>query len=148
MYNLIEKAKQAYKYLEDDLSKQIFMARLAVDIDPSMSNIIGLLQLNPAFSPEEREEVKAWQEKIQYVHNLGKKLVLYGTGGRGQAVGEALLRSGCEFYCFCGKRGPAAFPDGLLGKPVIDPNHLCQNADEFYVIITTGFAALSEIMEM
>lgn len=148
MYNLIEKAKQAYKYLEDDLSKQIFMARLAVDIDPSMSNIIGLLQLNPAFSPEEREEVKAWQEKIQYVHNLGKKLVLYGTGGRGQAVGEALLRSGCEFYCFCGKRGPAAFPDGLLGKPVIDPNHLCQNADEFYVIITTGFAALSEIMEL
>lgn len=40
MYGLIKSAQESYNYLQDDLSKKIFMARLAVDIEPSMSNII------------------------------------------------------------------------------------------------------------
>lgn len=148
MYGLIKSAQESFNYLQDDLSKKIFMARLAVDIEPSMSNIIQLLQLNSTFDAEELEEVQTWKKKIQYVHDLGKKLVLYGTGGRGQAVGEALLRSGVKFYGYCGRRGPAAFPDGLLGKPVISPDDLCQHANEFYIIITTGAAAIPEIMQL
>ena len=66
-----------------------------------------------------------------------KKLVLYGTSVRCLAVASRLLGKGVEFYGFCGRRAQE-FPDGLMGKPVIAPEFLFQNAEDFYVIISAA----------
>lgn len=66
-----------------------------------------------------------------------KKLVLYGTNVTGRAVASRLLEKGVEFYGFCGRRAQE-FPNGLMGKPVIAPEFLFQNAEDFYVIISAA----------
>lgn len=147
MYRLFKKTREIYNCLQDEISRNTFWARLAVDTEPSMQNTMQLLQLNPHFSQEELEQIRSWRKQIEGVYQKGKKILLYGTGGRGQLIGKLLLQNGIMFDGFCGQRGPAAFPDGLLGKPVVAPDYLCQHSDEFYVAISVGPVVALEIMQ-
>lgn len=45
-----------------------------------------------------------------------------------------MIREKIDFYAFCGRRA-AAFPDRLMGKPVLEPHYLIEHAEQFYVVI-------------
>lgn len=145
MYDAVKRARRLYSLLQDELSKEIFKARLAFDLEPSMANAVKLLCLNPSISQDEAEDVQSWRKTLDSIAENKKKFVLYGTGGMGQDAARAFLCGGVDFYGFCGRRGPGAFPDGLLGKPVISPDYLIQHADEFYVAIFTEGKSFKEI---
>lgn len=144
MYDVMKRTRALYSMLQDELSKEIFKARLAFDLDPSMTNAVKLMCLNPAIPKDRLEEAQSWKKKLNTISHRKKKFVLYGTGGRGQDAAQAFLNDGIDFY-FCGRRGPDAFPDGLLGKPVISPDYLIQHADEFYVAIFAEEKSYKEI---
>lgn len=145
MYDTIKRIKTLYSALQDELSREVFHARLAFDVDPTMTNAVKLLCLNPSVPKDEREELQNWKKELDQISKEKKKFILYGTGGSGQSAARALLRDGADFYGFCGRRGPGAFPDGLLGKPVISPDHLIQHADEFYIAVFADQKSREEI---
>lgn len=146
MYDFIERVRQCYELLQDDLSRKIFDARLAIDYDPSPVNVARLVGLS---------EQQKWMDTldreipaiIRTVEENPKKLVLYGTNVTGRAIVARLFEKGVEFYGFCGRRAKE-FPDGLMGKPVILPEYVFQHSNEFYVLISACESAdeLSKIL--
>lgn len=146
MYGFVERVRKSYQLLQDDLSRKIFEVRLALDYDPSPANVARMVDLS-----EQRKWMDALDERIPYiVHTMEqnpKKLVLYGTNVTGRAIASRLFEKGMEFYGFCGRRAKE-FPDGLMGKPVILPECLFQNSNEFYVLISACESAdeLSKIL--
>ncbi len=145
MYDVVKRARVLYSLLQDELSKEIFKARLTFDLEPSMTNAVDLLCLNTSIPQDEVVDAQNWRKTLDSIAKDKKKFVLYGTGGMGQDAARAFLCDGIDFYGFCGRRGPGAFPDGLLGKPVISPDYLVQHADEFYVAIFTEGKSFKEI---
>ncbi len=134
MYSFIERARQSYQLLQDDLSKKIFWARLAYEFDPSSENEAQIVRLS---------ELQVWADGLldnisditHAVRQGNKKLVLYGTNATGRSIAKLFLKKQIEFYGFCGRRAKQ-FTNGLMGKPVIEPDYLFKHPDEFYVIIT------------
>ncbi len=133
MYSFIERARQSYQLLQDDLSKKIFLARLAYEFDPSSENEAQIARLS---------ELQVWADGLldnisditHAVHHGNKKLVLYGTNATGRSIAKLFLKKHIEFYGFCGRRAKQ-FTNGLMGKPVIEPDYLFKHPDEFYVVI-------------
>ena len=148
LYDTVKEIQELYGCLQDQISRDTFWARLAFDVEPSIANAMKLLQMNPHFNQEQIKRLQTWRNTIERVQKDGKKYVLYGTGGHGQELAGALQMSGVEFYGFCGRRGPNAFPDGLMGKPVITPDTLLQNTDDFYISVCAGGESASEIAEL
>lgn len=148
MYRTVKEIRALYDCLRDGISRDAFWARLAFDVEPSIANAMKLLRTNPGFSQAQAERLDAWRDILEEPRRKGKKYVLYGTGGRGRELAGALLLSGVEFYGFCGRRGPDAFPNGLMGKPVIAPDTLFQNADDFYVSVCAGGDSAAEIARL
>lgn len=142
MCDFVKAVQTSYDLLQDELSKQVLWARLTFDIDSTMTNMTHLLALNADLTAQELEQIHHWKDQLDYIHAQGKKLALYGTGVSGRKAAQLFLHENIDFDCFCGRRGETGFPNGLLGKPVISPDYLIQNMDEFYVMI---FAAASEL---
>ena len=145
IYSFVERAKQCYLLLQDDLSRKIFEARVILDLDPSLQNIAGVVRLG-----EQQKWLDAVKKSIpDILHTLKqapKKLILYGTNVTGHALASFFMEENIDFYGFCGRRA-SEFPDGLLGKPVISPDYLFQHADDFYVILAVG-EAIDEIISI
>lgn len=133
MYSLVERAKQCYQLLQDELSQKIFEARLVLDFDPSPTNIARMVRLG-----EQQSWLDAMEKSIpaflNRIEQAPRKLVLYGTNVTGRALATLFIEKGIDFYGFCGRRAEE-FPDGLMGKPVISPDYLFQHPDDFYVIL-------------
>lgn len=136
IYGFLERVRQCHQLLQDDLSRKIFEVRLALDYAPSPANVSRIVALS-----KQQKWMDALDESIPAIVRTArqdpKKLVLYGTNVTGRAVASRLLEKGVEFYGFCGRRAQE-FPDGLMGKPVIAPEFLFQNAEDFYVIISAA----------
>lgn len=149
MYPFVEKTCQLYQLLQDQRSKDIFWARLACDIEPTEKNIQYLATLG---SFKERKlsqvlpKVREFRVMIEDLKIDQKRLIIYGTKNTGRLIAEAFQAEHIDFYGFCGKRF-SEFPDGILGKPVISPEYLFQNAEKFYVVISVTKAKL-EIMKL
>lgn len=134
MYGFIERVGRCRRLLQDELSRKIFEARLAVDWDASPVNAARLVNLS-----EQRKWMDALDERIaeiiRAIERSPRKLVLYGTNVTGRAIASHLTEKGVAFYGFCGRRA-REFPDGLMGKPVISPEYLFQHPGDFYVVIS------------
>ncbi len=141
MYGFVKRAENLYGLLQDDLSREIFWARLRYDIDPTMTNVMRLAGLMPSLgdgdiSQEELKRQRKWKETLQSLAENSRKLLLYGASTMAQEIAQLLCRDKAEFYGFC-DRNACAFPDGILGKPVVPPEYIFEHADDCYVIITT-----------
>ena len=136
MYGFLERVRQCYQLLRDDLSRKIFEVRLALDYAPSPANVSRIVALS-----EQQKRMDVLDERVPVIVRTTrqdpKKLVLYGTNVTGRAVASRLMEKGVEFYGFCGRRAQE-FPNGLMGKPVIAPEFLFQHAEDFYVIISAA----------
>lgn len=149
MYDFTGRCQQLFSLLQDDLSKEIFLARLRLDIEPSMSNAMRVLCLNEASrkNPEERAKRLAWKETVEKLNRSGEKLLLYGAGYNGTNFASLLQYEKVEFYGFCDRRA-AALADGVMGKSVVPPEYLFQHADECYVIIAVGDTGAESVLRI
>lgn len=133
MYGFVQRVQECRKLLQDERSRDIFDLRLVLDYNPSPAHIAELVALS-----EQRGWMDALEEHIpaiiRVVEEAPRKLVLYGTNVTGQAIAGRLMKKGVDFYGFCGRRA-REFSGGLMGKPVIPPEHLFQNPENFYVIM-------------
>lgn len=149
MYQFIERLHTLYGLLQDELSKEIFQARFAFDMEPSLPNIKHLVSLGScdgqgilgwlSWSP-------SWTEALRKLNKEYKKIILYGAGYVGRIVATALKFEQIDFYGFCASDAES-FPDGLLGKPVLRPDELLAHGDEYYVIPTVNRDAYSKIFQ-
>lgn len=134
MYDFVEHIRRCYYLLQDDLSRKIFKARLALDFDQSPQTLREIVNLS-----EQQKWLDELKDKlpsiIQILKKEPKKVVLYGTNVTGRAIAALLKEMDFEFYGFCGRRAEE-FTDGLMGKPVISPDYLFQHPNRFYVIIS------------
>lgn len=146
MYHFIEKLHTLYGLLQDDLSKEIFQARLAIDVEDSSSNIKRLVSLG---SYKDQLFLGWTQQQIEVLRTLdreNKKIILYGAGSSGRSFAKLLEFEHIDFYGFCG-RGAERYPDGLLGKPVLSPDELIKCGGEYYVVLVVGQRAYMEISQ-
>lgn len=144
MYESIEKLKELRALLQDELSRQVFDARLLCDIAPTLTHCLRLDQLRGGLCPADAG--CDWKEVFSSVSKEGKKLILYGSGTDGQRLARYLLADGVDFYAFVG-RGAAAYPDGIMGKPVFTPDWLFNQGDDVRVVISATLNSYSEIEE-
>lgn len=133
MYHFIEKLRTLYGLLQDEQSKEIFQARFAVDMEPSIPNIRRLVSLG---SYKDQRFLSWTPQQIEVLRELDrehKKIILYGAGYNGRFLAKLLKFEHIDFYGFCG-RGAERYPDGLLGKPVLSPDELVACGEEYYVM--------------
>lgn len=137
MYHFIDRLYTLYGLLRDEQSKDIFLARIAVDVDQSISNIKRLASLGHmkelsflAWPQSQKDALK----KLSWEH---KKIILYGADYTGQSIARMLQSEGIDFYGFC-DRNTKKFSGGVLGKPVISPEELTAHGNEYYVLPAVG----------
>lgn len=136
MYESIKKLQELRSLLQDELSRQVFDARLLCDIAPTFTHSLWLDSLRGGLRPA--DAAPDWKEIFSSASKEGKKLVLYGSGISGQRLARYLLEDGIDFYAFVG-RSAAAYPDGIMGKPVFPPNWLFSQGDDVRVVISASF---------
>lgn len=133
MYEAVKRAKQCYQLLQDELSQKIFKARFAIELEPSPQHIEQIVRLG-----EQKKWLDAMEKSIPVIlcalEQNPKKLILYGANDNGRSLASFFLKKNIDFYGFC-SRGIQRFPNGIMGKPVISPDCLFQNPDDFYVVL-------------
>lgn len=132
-YSFAEQAGQLYTLLQDEKSKKLFWDRLKCDIFPTVDYVADLYA--DAFDLDERERLaqKELPKIVKKLHDDGKKLLLYGAGGCGNAIAEILSNSGVPFDGFCDKKSEVL--KQMKEKPVFSPEFLLSHSEEYYVII-------------
>lgn len=134
MYHFIDRLHTLYGLLQDEQSKEVFQARFAIDMEPSMHNIDRLVSLGRIKTCSSIGWNESQKDILQRLNRENKKIILYGTSHTGQSIARILNFEHIDFYGFCG-RGADRFPDGLHGKPVLSPDELVAHGDEYYVVI-------------
>ena len=135
MYNFVKRTAELYSLLQDAKSKEVFEARLAYDLQPSVQNkhkliFTALPELRDMVSQMLRERHKLW---------------IYGAVGMGQNVLRFCLEAGIEVCGFCDRQAEQ-FPNGLLGRPVILPERLLKTEDGSFVVVA-AYRAHQEILD-
>ena len=134
-YAYMEKIVELYGQLQDELSKEIFWARLKCDTTISVNNALNLFALTGMLTSEEIFRQKSWRTEFESLNQQNKKILFYGCNV-GKTIAEFILNDGQDFYGFC-DRNADKFKMGILGKPVVHPDFLLKNKEQFYIIIST-----------
>ncbi len=139
-YDFADTIKTVYNRIQDDLSRNIFWARLQFDIEPTMSHAIQLLRFAEGYSEHEISSLKSWKDVFQKKSwpDEERKILLYGAGAFGQLAADLIWRDGEDFFAFCDKRAETADTKLYVdGKRVYPPSYLFEHADHCYVLIAT-----------
>lgn len=135
--NTVEKMVKLYGILQDERSREVFDARLMVDVCPTVSHLTQLVQLNGDISPEDAARIGQMKERFYSLASQSSpdaSFIIYGTGMQGRQVAEGLLAENIPFFGFC-CRNSERFADGMMGKPVISPEKVFAEPEKYYVII-------------
>ena len=145
MKNDLLKKRQVFEsWLMDELSKEVFEARLEYDMHPTLDGMIKLYILSEKLSDEEQKQLKNWRNTFRQI--LGRnKVFLYGAGTCGQFIAKLILDAGEDFTGFCDCRY-RDYPNGLFGKPVYPPEYLLENKDKCYVATAVNLMSVRKDM--
>lgn len=140
-----------YDSLQDEISRNIFWARLHADMDlhnPAKTKMTGILKLTSLFVETNKGSI-VWSDRLSHAIDNNKKIVIYGTRNIGRKVAALMLASQINFDCFCARKAER-FPDGLMNKPVISPENLISEPENTFVIIaaTNVYRAYDEIFDL
>lgn len=144
MYQFIERLHTLYGLLQDEQSKEIFQARFAFDMEPSLPNIKHVVSLGSYKDLGFLGWDPSWTQALKKLNRENKKIILYGAGNVGRDVAMILDFERIDFYGFCTSDADR-FPNGLLGKPVLRPDELVAHRDEYHVMLTVGEYAYPKI---
>lgn len=150
MYHMIDRLHTLYGLLQDEQSKEIFLARFAIDMEPSVPHLKRLVSLGSC----EDWTLLGWSqtqtEALRKLNEEHKKILLYGAGNTGRLIAKVLQFEHIDFYGFCGNDAKR-FPDGLFGKPVLHPDELVGHGEEYYVVLTVimreSYREISEFLQ-
>ena len=146
-YTFVQHMAQLYELLQDAKSRSIFWSRLQCDVQPTVQAVMDLYADGFDLTMEQRQAQKKLPEVAAQLQRDGKRLILYGAGGCGQAIAELLERNGVPFDGFCDRQADNL--RAIRGKPVFSPDYLFAHAADCYVIITVTiyFEEITEILE-
>lgn len=68
MYGFLERVRQCYQLLRDDLSRKIFEVRLALDYAPSPANVSRIVALS-----EQQRWMEALDESLPFITRTEEK---------------------------------------------------------------------------
>lgn len=139
-YKYAANMAELYNRLEDDLSKDIFWARLQYDCEASLKHETRLFELTGMATEEELQLRRQMKQVSDKAVAEGKKLFLYGAGPVGRKVGEWLLKEGGDFYGYCA-RNHEKYVGGVNGKEVYPPAYVFEHRDECHVLIAVNMWA-------
>lgn len=93
-YQFTENMMQLYRCIQDDLSRDIFWARLRYDIEEPLGNENQMWMLDilsGAYAKEDLEQMQNWESRF-----IGGqlKIILYGIGAFGLQTAIRILRNG------------------------------------------------------
>lgn len=132
MYVFAEKMIQLYNRLQDELSKNIFWARLQYEAEPDMDRAVQLCEIGCGTSEGPH---MTWREQFASAAANGKRIVLYGAGDFGIMFAKTLFSSQGDFFAFCDQKKAG---ETVMGKPVLSPQEIINCPEQYAVIITTG----------
>lgn len=140
--NTIEKLTRLYGTLQDALSREVFDARLMVDVCPTVRHLTQLIKMNAHMSPEDTARIEQMKEKFYSLTSQldpDSSFIIYGAGMNGWQVAEGLFAENIPFFGFC-CQDYEQFPGGIMGKPVIAPEKVFAEPEKYYVIIAATAA--------
>lgn len=128
MYTYAEKMIRLYNQLQDELSKNIFWARLQYEAEPNMDSAMRLYGIGSG-------QQTAWRNTLAVATANGEKIVLYGAGANGMKTAERFLNSHVDFYAFCDRKKVG---ETIFGKPVLAPQEIIDFPEQYAVLITSS----------
>lgn len=147
MYHFIERLYTLYGLLQDEKSKNIFLARFSIDMEKSRPNIEYLSSFGSFKDSVFTGQLQPLKDVLKKLNREHKKILLYGAGETGKFFAGILQQEHIDFYGFCGQEAEM-LPDGLMGKPVLSPDELIAHKDEYYVMMTiSSLKAHEEVSE-
>lgn len=133
-YIWFEQMKKCYDACIDEISKKLFLARFAYDIDASTDHYFQLLELSGIYTKAEILEKYAW---IKEYSESKKPVYLYGAGARGKDWYDFLTKHQINIVGFFDRNYQKI--QRYCGVPVFQPpfeqEHF--NSDDFGILITT-----------
>ena len=132
-YEYSANMKYIYDHLSDEKSREIFWARLKLDMDKSYSNYLAMLSAADYCVRDASLTIQETWDFISDIPQKRKKLFLYGAAGVGKSIMKCLSESNKHFDGFCDtyKHGQK-----IGGYDVISPEALIKDKRNCYVIIT------------
>lgn len=146
-YYQIKRVSELYGLLQDDISRNIFWARLKQDIAPSITGMIQLFGAMNELSYEEFGQKFKWKEEFRRILSEGKQIFLYGAGGVGETIAKGILADGYNFSGFIDRNYEAFMQEGLLGKPVYAQRYLSEHRDTSYICLAVLGKHADEVLE-
>lgn len=138
LYTIADHMAEFYNLLQDDLSRNIFWARMQFDLEPSMSRAVQLLRFTEGYTDDEFAALNHWKEIFHDLRDAQKKIFLYGAGSFGRLTADLILKDGEDFFAFCDRQGSDTGGNlNILGKPVYSPDYLFKHMQQSYVVIAT-----------
>lgn len=135
-YDMMNKVSALYSLLEDELSKELFLARIKYDVCQSLSSATQLFALGTELPKEDVEVIMNWKERFEQLKIEGKKIFLYGAGGCGLNYATKIISEGSDFFAFC-DTNVEKINNELIGKKIYSPKYLFEHPEECFVQITT-----------
>lgn len=138
-YKVSEDIEELVYLLQDGLSRDVFWARLRADVADANDRLDVSMPLAIAGGILTTEESLLYLELRSYIRFIEKshgRVVLYGAGKSGRIWGKFLRSDDVDFYCYCDSQFEQ-FENGFMGKKVLSPTWLIENADTSYVLITS-----------
>ena len=129
---LFYQVKQVFNVLEDEMSKDIFINRFLYSMTDDLKYVDIMIRNNVKEFSDKGINVKGnlIKEKVEEVAKT-KKVVIYGAG----QIGLELYRQIGEYVTLFCDRDIEKQKNGFHGCPVISPEQLCLDKEQYAVVI-------------
>lgn len=125
MAHAFTRLQKAYRFLQDDLSRQVFKARLIYDITRSFDDLAHLAGTSGNYDEQTLAHAKGFSKRCGQIVEAGRKIIFYGAGTRGLEYLQRFSEDPehVEIYGFC-DRSEEKQKTGFHGKPVFSHQKL------------------------
>lgn len=145
-YEIYKKIQDLYELLEDQRSKDVFLARMQCDVHCDLKARVNLWTTDSSVSEntwmwagqeKAMEQLKECKRDLTELAQKGYKVLLYGTGETAEDLGRMFLKEEIPFFGFCSRKQDTSGLE-FMGKPVVSHAYLMEHISECYLIVQTG----------
>ncbi len=139
MGEAFDKVRGLYGLLQDDLSRNVFWARMRYDCEPNEANNQKLSELYDELALRQQTQSMKWSQELDRLKQKlrewkSSNVFIYGAGYSGTTIGSNLLKNGIDFCGYC-DRDADLFTHGVQDKPIYPEAELLKHKEDGYVIL-------------